>query len=73
MTMIKKLFSKFLFIFLGLKNVAFRLFRTNNFFDWVQVITHTGTYTCPTKMINGELFFKFKKEWHKVSEYLYKK
>ena len=46
---------------------------TNKFFDWVQVITHTGTYTCPTKMINGELYFKFKKEWHKVSKYLYKK
>ena len=37
-------------------------------------ITHKGrTYTCPTKEINGDLFFKFLGKWHKVSDYLYKK
>ena len=43
------------------------------FMDRAQ-ITHKGrTYTCPTKEINGDLFFKFLGKWHKVSEYLYKK
>ncbi len=46
---------------------------TNPFFEWVQVITSTGKYTCPTKLIDGKLFFKFKNEWHEVSKYLYKK
>lgn len=28
------------------------------------------TYTCPTKYINGELFFRFKNEWHKGAEFV---
>ena len=36
----------------------------------VQIHTGRGTYTCPTKEINGELFFKFKNEWHKVIDYV---
>ena len=27
-------------------------------------------YTCPTKEINGQLFFAFKKGWHLVSDYI---
>lgn len=41
----------------------------NRVLDWVQITTGGRTYTCPTKEINGELFFKFKKNWHKVMEY----
>ena len=28
------------------------------------------TYTCPTKLIDGKLFFHFKKEWHSVAEFV---
>lgn len=41
--------------------------------NMVRVITSNGSYSCPTKTINGELFFKFKRKWHKVEDYLYKK
>ena len=36
---------------------------------WVQITTGGGTYTCPMEESGGELFFKFKNEWHKVSDY----
>lgn len=36
----------------------------------VQIIAGTGTYTCPTKIINGELFFRFKNEWHEVAKFV---
>lgn len=45
----------------------------NYILNWVQIISDGRKYTCPTKEINGELFFKFKKEWHKVAEYMYYK
>jgi len=45
----------------------------NKVLNWLQITTGTGTYTCPTKEINGELFFKFKNAWHKVIDYLPKK
>lgn len=41
----------------------------NRILKWVQITTGWGTYTCPTKEINGELFFKFKNEWHKVIDF----
>ena len=42
----------------------------NHILKWVS-ITHKGRrYTCPMKEINGELFFHFKNEWHKVSEFI---
>lgn len=40
---------------------------------WCQITTGRGTYTCPIKEINGEDYFKFKGEWHKVIDYLYNK
>ena len=42
----------------------------NKILHWVQITTGWGKYTCPTKEVNGELFFKFKKEWHKVVDYI---
>lgn len=42
----------------------------NRLTDWLQIVTHTGTYTCPTKEINGELFFRFKRHWHKAANFL---
>lgn len=41
----------------------------NRILKWVQITTGWGKYTCPTKEINGELFFKFKNEWHKVMDF----
>ena len=38
----------------------------NRIMKLVQITTGWGTYTCPTKEINGELFFKFKNGWHKA-------
>lgn len=36
---------------------------------WVQITSEGRRYTCPTKEINGDLFFKFKNEWHKVIDF----
>lgn len=33
----------------------------NRILNWLQITTGGRSYTCPTKEINGELFFKFKK------------
>ncbi len=41
----------------------------NDICGWVQILTHGSRYTCNTKMINGEEYFVFKNEWHKVSDY----
>ena len=42
---------------------------SNRILKWVQITTGWGTYTCPTKEINGKLFFKFKNEGHKVMDF----
>lgn len=41
----------------------------NNILNWVQITTGGRTYTCPTNERNGELYFEFKNEWHKVEDY----
>jgi hypothetical protein len=41
----------------------------NRILKWVQITTGWGTYTCPIKEINGELFFKFRNDWHKVIDF----
>lgn len=41
----------------------------NKILKWCQITSGGRKYTCPTKEINGELFFHFKKEWHKVAEF----
>lgn len=42
----------------------------NHVLKWVQIVSGGRRYTCPMNEINGELFFHFKKEWHKVIEYV---
>ena len=37
--------------------------------NWVQITTGWGRYTCPMKNVGGELYFKFKNEWHSVKKY----
>ena len=41
----------------------------NKIINCCVVISNGARYTCPTKLINGELCFHFKKQWHKVAEY----
>ena len=33
----------------------------NKILKWCQIVSNGRTYTCPTKEINGKLFFHFKK------------
>ena len=42
----------------------------NKILNWCSITTGARTYTCPTKEINGELFFHFKKAWHPVAQYV---
>lgn len=42
----------------------------NRINDLCRITTGLGTYTCPTKEIDGKLFFKFKNSWHSVSDYI---
>ena len=41
----------------------------NSILKWVQITTGGRRYTCPTKEINGELYFHFKNKWHRVKDY----
>lgn len=42
----------------------------NKILNWCQIISGGRRYTCPTKLIDGKLFFHFKKEWHSVAEFI---
>lgn len=42
----------------------------NKVLNWVQITTGGRRYTCPTKIIDGVLQFKFKGQWHLVSDHV---
>ncbi len=42
----------------------------NKILNWCQVISHGRRYTCPTKLVDGHLYFAFKREWHLVEKYI---
>ena len=42
----------------------------NKILKWCQVLSGGRRYTCPTKEIDGKLFFAFKKAWHPMEEYI---
>lgn len=42
----------------------------NKILKWCQVLSNGRKYTCPTKEVNGELFFHFKNEWHSVAKFI---
>ena len=42
----------------------------NKICNWCQITNGGRRYTCPTKYINGELFFQFKKSWHPIAKFL---
>lgn len=41
----------------------------NRILKWVQITTGWEIILTQQKEINGELFFKFKSEWHKVMDF----
>ncbi len=41
----------------------------NHILKWVQITAGGRQYTCPMQETGGELYFKFKDEWHKVIDY----
>lgn len=42
----------------------------NKILNWRQITSGGRTYTCPTKLIDGKLFFRFKKEWHSIAGFV---
>lgn len=42
----------------------------NKWHNWCQIIFNGSRYTCPTKIVNGKLHFKFKKIWYPVAEFI---
>lgn len=46
------------------------IFGIHRILNWCSVFSNGRTYTCPIKTMNGELYFHFKKQWHKVAEYV---
>lgn len=42
----------------------------NKISNWCQITTGIETYTCPTELIDGNLFLLFKKEWYIVARYV---
>lgn len=43
----------------------------NKVLKWCQITAGGRRYTCPTKEINGQLCFIFKKAWHPVADYIF--
>ena len=41
----------------------------NRVMKHVQITAGGRRYTCPTKLIGNDLFFKFRKEWHNAFYY----
>lgn len=41
----------------------------NSISKWCQILSGGRRYTCPTKLIDNQLFFRFKKQWHSVVKY----
>jgi hypothetical protein len=46
------------------------IFGINKILGIVQIYNNGRKFSCPTKEINGELFFHFKKQWFKVADYV---
>ena len=47
-----------------------RVLGVNRILKWCQIVSKGRRYTCPTKNIDGKLFFKFKNIWHPVAEFI---
>ena len=42
----------------------------NKILKWCQIVSGGRRYTCPTKEIDGQLHFIFKKTWHPVVDFI---
>ena len=42
----------------------------NKILKGCQIVSGGRRYTCPTKEINGQLCFVFKKAWHPVADFI---
>lgn len=42
----------------------------NKILKWCQIVSRGRKYTCPTKLVDGKLFLKFKNIWHPVTEFI---
>ena len=42
----------------------------NKILKWCQISSGGRRYTCPTKVMDGKLFFWFKKAWHPVVDFV---
>ena len=47
-----------------------KIFSINDVLKWCQVFSNGRKHTCYTKMVDNNLYFKFKGKWHVVSEYV---
>lgn len=45
----------------------------NKILKWCQILNGGRAYTCPTKEINGQLCFYFKKVWHPVADFIHER
>ena len=53
----------------GVKMIVLGVNRTSRM-QWCQVLSNGRKYTCPTKEVDGKLYFIFKKVWHPVADFI---
>lgn len=51
------------------REIKMNIIGVNSILKLCQVSSKGRKYSCPTKWINGELFFAFKKQWHSVAQH----
>lgn len=49
--------------------VVMNILGVNSVLKWCQVLSNGRKYTCPTKVMDNQLLFCFKKQWHSVAKY----
>jgi len=42
----------------------------NKVLKWCQITTGGRRYTCPTKVVDGQMLFRFKGSWHILTDYV---
>jgi hypothetical protein len=50
--------------------IALLVLDVNKILKWCSITSGGKKYTRPIKEVNGELFFLFKKSWHRVNDFL---
>lgn len=52
------------------ERIQMLILSVNKILKWCQITTGERRYTCPTKIIDGKLYFHFKRTWHPVANYI---